>query len=167
VAGAISAGRGRRGLYVIYRQGKVVDSGKAETQDLATRLAQHFEYPLRHGENLGDYRIRLGFVRTKRSVNLAEGVSTRSLARRKLIPRYRTSLYTTRRAAVPNTAPFRAGPRGVRIFHRGRAPAGFRRVQKIAPGTYFEFLPAYLQSESAFESELDRVSQHLETAEAV
>jgi hypothetical protein len=73
VTGAISAGRGKRGVYVIYRKGKMVDSGQAEKQDLATRLAQHFYHPSRHGENLGDYRIRLGFVRTKRSINLAEG----------------------------------------------------------------------------------------------
>ena len=110
VMGAIQAGRGRKGLYVIYRNGRVVDSGKADVQDLGTRVAQHFEYPQRHTEELNNYRVRLGVIRRASAVNLAEGVTTRSLAKRGFIPPTRTSLFTGREVRVPNTAPFRAGP---------------------------------------------------------
>jgi hypothetical protein len=172
VAGAIQAGRGQKGLYVIYRLGRIVDSGKADVQDLATRLAQHFEYPLRHAENLNDYRIRLGIVRRASAVNLAEGTVTRSLAKRGQIPQARQSLSTGRTTRVPNTAPFQTPrDRGVRLIHTGRMPAGLRgfttrqggrAVQSIRPGQTFEFLPPHLQSRAAFESELDRVGHALE-----
>jgi hypothetical protein len=174
VTGAIGAGRGRKGLYVIYRNGTVVDSGKADVQDLATRIAQHFEYPLRHQENLQAYRIRLGVVRRASAVNLAEGVLTRSLAKRGLIPTNRSSLFAGRKVRVPNTAPFLAGVGGVRISHRGRMPKGLRSfttrrggraVQAIRQGQIFEFLPPYLQSEAGFESELDRAGRALEAPE--
>jgi quinol monooxygenase YgiN len=49
----------------------------------------------------------------------------------------------------------------------GRAPAGLRGVETIAPRRYFESLPAYLRLEGAFERELDRAGRHLESAEAV
>jgi len=96
------------------------------------------------------------------------------LAKRGLVPETRTSLYTGRRFRVPNTAPFRAGARDVRIFHRGRMPRGLRTftkgrggraVQAIRKGQTFEFLPAHLQSEAGFESELARVGHALEAPE--
>ena len=174
VEGAIQAGRGRKGLYVIYRNGSIVDSGKADVQDLATRIAQHFEYPRRHQDDLQNYRIRLGVIRRAGAVNLAEGVVTRSLAKRGLIPTMRSSLFTGQRVRVPNTAAFRAGTSGVRIFHSGRMPRGLRTfttrrggraVQAIRKGQIFEFLPGHLQSEAVFEGELDRVGRALEAPE--
>jgi hypothetical protein len=161
-------------VYVIYQNGRVVDSGKADVQDLATRIAQHFDYYSRHKTNLQAYRIRLGVIHRASAVNLAEGVLTRSLAKRGLIPETRTSLFTGQRFRVPNTAPFRAGVRGVRIFHSGRMPRGLRTftarrggraVQAIRKGQIFEFLPPHLQSEAGFESELDRVGRALEAPE--
>ena len=163
VAGAIEAGRGRKGLYVIYRAGQIVDSGKADVQDLATRLAQHFEYPVRHGENLGAYRVRLGFIRQARAVNLAEGTVTRSLAKRGLLPLSRRSLTTGRPTRVPNTAPF-SSPGGVRLIHAGRIPRGLgapsragkhRRVQIIPKGTKSWEMPPHFWSEAALERALE------------
>lgn len=173
VRGAIQAGRGKKGLYVIYRNGNVVDSGKAEVQDLATRLLQHYEYPLRHKENLNIYQIRLGIIRRASAVNLAEGTVTRSLAKRKLIPLRRPSLDTGKQTRVPNTAPFRTPPnRGVRIVHRGQMPTelrdfttsrGGRAVQYIKPGTgSWEFPPPFLLSEAGLEQELEIAATTLE-----
>lgn len=174
VAGAIQAGRGKKGLYVISRSGNTVDSGKADVQDLATRLAQHFEYPLRHGENLNVYRIRLGIIRSARAVNLAEGTVTRSLAKRGLIPETRQSLATGRATRVPNTAAFRTPPQqGVRLIHTGRMPAGLRRfttrrggraVQTIGPGQTFEFLPPH---EANFESALHEAAEQMDAGAVV
>jgi hypothetical protein len=168
---AIQAGRGKKGLYVIYLSGQVVDSGKSEGQDLATRLAQHFEYPNRHGENLNRYRIRLGFIRTRSAVNLAEGTVTRSLAKKGEIPLRRRSLKTGRQERVPNTAQFRTGAAGVRITHTGKLPAalksftrvkGGRAVQRIRGRGTFEFLPPYLHNETELEQELEFASHELE-----
>lgn len=170
VAGAIRAGRGKKGLYIIYRAGQVVDSGKADVQDLATRLAQHFEYPVRHGENLAVYQVRLGFIRRASAVNLAEGTVTRSLAKRGLIPLRRKSLATGKRVRVPNTAPF-ASPGGVRLVHRGRIPKALgslrrvgkgRRVQIVPKGAKsWEFVPPYLSSEAALEEALEMAAENL------
>ena len=174
VAGAIQAGRGKKGLYVISRAGNTVDSGKADVQDLATRLAQHFEYPLRHGENLNAYRIRLGIIRSASAVNLAEGTVTRSLAKRGLIPETRQSLATGRATRVPNTAAFRTPPKqGVHLIHTGRMPAGLRgfttrrggrAVQTIGPGQTFEFLPPH---EANFESALHEAAEGMDAMAVV
>jgi hypothetical protein len=170
VAGAIRAGRGKKGLYIIYRAGQVVDSGKADVQDLATRLAQHFEYPVRHGENLAVYQVRLGFIRRASAVNLAEGTVTRSLAKRGLIPLRRKSLATGKRVRVPNTAPF-ASPGGVRLVHRGRIPKAIGplprtgkkgRVQRVPKGAKsWELVPPYLSSEAALEQALEVAAENI------
>lgn len=164
VSQAIQAGRGKRGLYVIYRHGQVVDSGKAESQDLATRLAQHFEFASRHREPLTFYRVRLGFVRQRARVNLAEGTVTRSLAKEGLISRTRKGA-AGQKIRVPNTARFRSGgTRGVRLVHRGAMPRELRGftsarkgafIQTIGKGQRFEYLPPHLLSELALEHELE------------
>ncbi len=169
VRGALQAGRGKKGLYVIYRNGKVVDSGKTEAQDLSVRLAQHFEYPLRHGEDLNNYRISLGIVSRSGSVNLGEGIVTRSLAKAGHIPLRRKSLDTGKMQRVPNTSAFQAVNRGVRITHKGAVPKELgltktkgRAVQTFKRGTIFEFLPPHLWSEAALEQALGTTAAELE-----
>jgi hypothetical protein len=168
VANAIRFGRGKRGLYVIYRNNQEVDSGKTENQDLATRIAQHFEFPARHQEPLTSYRISLGFIRQKSAINMAEGTVTRSLAKQGLLPTHRKDA-TGKKKRVPNTAAFRAtGTRGVQLTHRGAVPQsmrgvstkrkGGRFVQRIAKGTLWESLPL-------LEQELELAAENLTESE--
>lgn len=171
VRNAIQAGQGKKGLYLIYRSGNIVDSGKAEKQDLASRLLQHFEYPLRHGENLNTYRIKLGIIRRVSAINLGEGTLTRSLVKKGIIPKMRRNLLTAQHTTVPNTAQFRAVGRGIRIRHGGAVPKelGLKKtkagqvIQTIRPGM-FEYPLSRFSPEVLLDRELGKVAAMLESS---
>src|SRR4029453_6103955 len=167
VPNAIRYGRGKRGIYVIYRNNQVVDSGKTEDQDLGRRIEQHFQFQAPHQEPLNNYRVSLGFIRQKGSINLAEGTVTRSLAKHGHLPTRRKGA-AGKRKRIPNTAKFRPTGRGVQLTHRGAVPQQFRTisnrkkggrfVQRIPPGKLWEVLPM-------LEQELELAAESLAEAE--